>query len=75
MQKVTVRISETIIALGEPTDMGIFTAWYQYAISMLFNSLKEQTAKRELAEKLAREFKNVKVVPIRKDGENDETDR
>jgi len=72
MPKVTVKISEGIYAIGEPTDMGIYTAWYQYALTQLVNSLKEQAAKTHLAEKLAREFKSVKVVPIpKKDGDPD----
>ena len=75
MGMVTVKVSDGIYASGEPTDIGIYTAWYQYAATQLVNSLKEQAAKTQLAEKLAREFKSVKVVPIRKDGENDETDR
>lgn len=72
MGMVTVKVSEVIFAIGEPTDMGIYTAWYQYAATQLVNSLKEQAAKTQLAERLAREFKCVKVVPIpKKDGDPD----
>ena len=72
MGLVTVKVSDGIYATGEPTDMGIYTAWYQYAATQLVNSLKEQAAKTQLAEKLAREFKSVKIVPIpKKDGDPD----
>ena len=72
MGLVTVNVSDGIYATGEPTDMGIYTAWYQYAATQLVNSLKEQAAKTQLAEKLAREFKSVNVVPIpKKDGDPD----
>ena len=68
----TVKESEVIFAIGEPTDMGIYTAWYQYAATQLVNSLKEQAAKTQLAEKLAKEFKSVKIVPIpKKEGDPD----
>lgn len=72
MGLVTVKVSDGIYATGEPTDMGIYTAWYQYAATQLVNSLKEQAAKTQLAEKLAREFKSVKIVPIpKKEGNPD----
>lgn len=70
MGQVTVKVSEHLYAIGEPSDMGIYTAWYMYAASYLVNQAKKNQAEKELAERLAREFKGVKIVPIpKKDGD------
>lgn len=66
--------SAGISVSGEAYELGVFLASYQAHSTVFFNSLKEAEAKRELAEKLAKEFKGVKITPIKKeDGEQNAT--
>ena len=62
------QVSSGIIASGEAYELGVFLASYQAHATVMFNSLKEAEAKRELAEKIAREFKSVKITPIKQEG-------
>lgn len=61
-------ISSGIIASGEAYELGVFLASYQAHATVMLNSLKEAEAKRELAEKIAKEFKSVKITPIKQEG-------
>lgn len=67
---MTLQLSDGVIASGEAHELGIFLASYQANAYLFMNSIKAQKAKTDLVEKLAREFKSVKVTPIKKeDGE------
>lgn len=68
------QVCSGVVASGEAYELGVFLASYHAHSSIFLNSLKEQAAKRELAEKIAKEFKGVKITPIKKeDGEQNAT--
>ena len=68
-------ISSGIIASGEAYELGVFLASYQAHASVMLNTLKEAEAKRVIAEKLAKEFKSVKIEPIKKEGGEQNADK
>lgn len=64
MGKVIFRFNDTMWAIGDPSDMGIYTAWYMWSASALMDNAKKLKAEKDLAEKLAREFKGIRIVPM-----------
>ena len=62
-----VQLAAGVFASGEAYELGVFLASYHAHSTIFLNSLKEQAAKRELAEKIAKEFKGVKITPIKKE--------
>jgi len=72
MASVTVKVAEGIYAVGDPVDMGVYTAAYMQAVVLSAEHMQQKIAEKELAEKVAREFKGVKIVPLpKKDGDQD----
>ena len=65
------QITSGMFASGEPVELGIFLATYTSNLNMIMNNIKAQEAKKDLAERLAREFKSVKITPIPKEGDQD----
>lgn len=69
------QISPGIHATGEPVELGSFLAAYMAHLNLFMSISKEQAAKHEIAEKIARAFKDVKITPIQKEGEKDGSDK
>ena len=72
MGQVVVKVADSVVAYGEASDMGVYTGCYMYVCSSLVTDAKKQQAEKDLAEKLAKEFKGIRIVPmIKKEDEKD----
>lgn len=67
-----VHLTETVWAEGPADELGVFTGLYMSTFCIHMNSVKAKFSHDMLINKIADEFKSVKVEQIQKEGESSE---
>ena len=64
---ITLKLSETTFAMGEPVDVGIFYGAFLSALRILGPTVEKNLREKEVMNHVLEQLSNLKITPIRKD--------